>query len=84
MLFILRLVLLGTLGAVVLLYLSGTRRLGKLTQGGLAAALLVMALALLLYASYDLSAFEQLEYEGMLEAAPWVLNLAWDAFGHVE
>ncbi|MCK9525308.1 MAG: metallophosphoesterase family protein [Limnochordia bacterium] len=84
MLFILRLVLLGTLGAVVLLYLSGTRRLGKLTQGGLAAALLVMALALLLYASYDLSAFEQLEYEGMLEAAPWVLNLAWDAFGQVE
>lgn len=83
-LFSLKVVALGALGSVFLLYITGTRKPRQLIQGGLAAALLVVVLAGLLYATYDLSGFEILEYEGMIEAAPWVLGLAWDAFGQVE
>ena len=38
----------------------------------------------MLCATYDLQAFERLEYEGMIEAAPWALNLAWQTLGRVE
>ena len=84
MFFSLKLVTLGVLGSVSLLYLTGVRGPRQLIQGGLAAALLVILVIGVLYSTYDLSGFENLEYEGMIEAAPWVLGLAWDLLAQVE
>lgn len=79
-----KLVGLGIAGSVFFLYLSGTRKLRSLLRGGLSGAVVVLFLIFLLYGTYDMKGFERLEYEGMIEAAPWVLNLAWEAFGQVE
>lgn len=84
LLFVLRLVGLGAAGSVFLLYLAGTKRPRKLILGGVSGALVVVLLVIILYSTYDLSGFERLEYQGMIEAAPWVLNLVWDVFGQVE
>lgn len=82
--FALKLVGLGTAGSVFSLYLSGTRAPKRLIRGGLSGALIVFFLIGLLYGTYDQKGFERLDYEGMIEAAPWVLNLAWEAFSQVE
>ena len=83
-LFALKIVALGAAGSIFLLYLAGARKSKTLIWGGVSGALVVVFLVIMLYFTYDLSGFERLEYEGMIEAAPWVLNLAWDAFGQVE
>lgn len=83
-LFALKIVALGAAGSISLLYLAGARKSKTLIWGGVSGALVVVFLVIMLYFTYDLSGFERLEYEGMIEAAPWVLNLAWDAFGQVE
>lgn len=83
-LFALKIVALGAAGSIFLSYLAGARKSKTLIWGGVSGALVVVFLVIMLYFTYDLSGFERLEYEGMIEAAPWVLNLAWDAFGQVE
>ncbi len=80
----LKLVGLGIAGSMFFLYLVGLREPKRLLRGGLFGALIVLFLIMFLYGIYDMNAFERLEYEGMIEAAPWVLNLAWEAFGQVE
>ena len=70
LLFVLRLVGLGAAGSVFLLYLAGTKRPRKLILGGVSGALVVVLLVIILYSTYDLSGFERLEYQGMIEAAP--------------
>lgn len=82
--FIAKLLLLGTSGAVVSLYLLGARDGKSLLVGGLIGFLFVSVLTGLMYFSYDLQAFEQLEYEGIIEAAPWALDLAWQTLSQVE
>ena len=83
-LFALKVVSLGTAGSVFCLYLWGERRPKKLVRAGASAAGIVLLLVLVVLYTYDVSGFERLEYEGMIEAAPWVLNLVWDALGQVE
>ncbi len=79
-----KLVALGIAGSIFALIVIGVRDLRQLmwaaVTGGTAIILLVGALFL----SYDLQAFERIEYEGIIEAAPWALNLAWEAVDKVE
>ena len=82
--FTLKLVGLGTAGAVFFLFFLGVRESRALLWGSLAGALAVLIVVAMLCATYDLQAFERLEYEGMIEAAPWALNLAWQTLGRVE
>ncbi|MDI9484399.1 MAG: metallophosphoesterase [Bacillota bacterium] len=83
-LFAIRLVGLGAAGPLLLNYCAGDRNPKKLVQSGAAGALLVMLLIALLYFTFDVTGFERLEYEGMIQAAPWVLSMAWEAFDQVE
>lgn len=82
--FAFKLVSLGSLGAVFFLLFVGIRDTKRLLWGGISGALVLLLIVLMLYGIYDLSAFERLEYEGMIEAAPWALNLAWETLGKVE
>ena len=84
LLFFLKVVALGVSGSVFLLFIGGIRQPRQLFLGGVAAALVIVLLVGVLYATYDISGFEHLEYEGMIEAAPWILGLAWDAVAQVE
>ncbi len=83
-LFAVKLIGLGAAGPLLLLSLAGERNPKKLIRSGAAGAVLVLLLLGTLYFTYDTTGFEHLEYEGMIQAAPWVLNLAWDAFDQVE
>ena len=83
-LFSLKLALLASSGAIVFLLILGIKEVRSLAFGGLTGLLVVLLIISTLYVSYDLKAFEHLEYEGMIEAAPWALNLAWEALGQVE
>lgn len=82
--FTLRLMVLAVCGALFGLLILQVRHIPHLIWAGVAGVLVVMFLVISLYATYDLTAFEELEYEGMIEAAPWVLNLAWQALDQVE
>lgn len=82
--FALKLVGLGIAGAIFSLLFIGTRELKQLLRGAaVGGAVLVVLLGTLLL-TYDLHGFERIEYEGIIEAAPWALNLAWEAAGKVE
>lgn len=81
---LLKLVGLAALGAAAGLVLGGGRDWKGLLGAAAAGGALILVLATFLYFTYDIQAFENLEYEGMIEAAPWVLNAAWEALGQVE
>ncbi|NMA99924.1 MAG: hypothetical protein GX971_00175 [Firmicutes bacterium] len=82
--FVLRLAVLGSAGALFGLFFLGVRDLKQLFWGSLGGSALVFILAIMLATTYVIGAFEDLEYEGMIEAAPWVLNVAWQALDQVE
>lgn len=82
--FLLKQVSLAFLGAALGLYAAGIRSAGKLVTGGLAGILGVLVVTGLVLAAYDLEAFQSPEYEGMIEAAPWLLGLVREALGQVE
>jgi len=82
--FLLKQVFLGFVGAAAALLLLGVRTWRALARGGLAGMAMVLLLAALVYATFDLSAFERVEYAGMIEAAPWVLATVRDALDQVE
>ncbi|HHT91476.1 MAG: metallophosphoesterase family protein [Bacillota bacterium] len=83
-LFALKLLALGSLGAVFLLYLADIRNPKQIMWGAVLGALTVLFVLGTLYFSYDPTGFERLEYKGIIEAAPWALNLAWQALDQVE
>jgi hypothetical protein len=82
--FLIKLSLLAFAGAAFALYVLGVRSARTMVRGGLAATVAVLIISGLVYATYDPSGFERLEYEGMIQAAPWVLSMAWEAFDQVE
>lgn len=82
--FLLKLVLLAFLGAMTGLLLLGVRSGRKLLQGGLLGILVVLTAAGLIYITYEPDAFQEVEYEGMIEAAPWLLTVVRDALDQVE
>ncbi len=82
--FVVKLLGLGLFGAVFALFFLGVRDQRTLVWGGIAGVMVILLLVVSVYFTYDLSAFERLEYEGIIEAAPWALNLAWQVLGEVE
>ena len=83
LLYIARLLGLGV-GAVGGLVVFGQQHRRKLALQGLVGALIVMVLTAGVYLSYDVGAFERPEYEGIIEAAPWMLNVVQESLGRVE
>lgn len=82
--FTLKLMFLAACGAVFALIVIGVRELRLFSWAIAASLIFILFLSLGLYYSYDIHAFEDLEYQGMLEVAPWALNLAWQSLEHVE
>lgn len=82
--FLLKQVFLALLGAICGLFVLGVRRPRRLLQGGLAAMMVLLIIVGVVYSTYNLEAFERVEYEGMIEAAPWVLSMVRDALAQVE
>ncbi|NLJ80669.1 MAG: hypothetical protein GX335_06575 [Firmicutes bacterium] len=79
-----KLVLLGAGGALFGLWLSGRRKVKQFLWAAGAGLVLILVVAAGIFWSYDLDAFENPEYEGIIEAAPWVLNMVWEALDRVE
>ncbi len=77
--FALKLVALGVAGSIFALIVLGVRELKQLVWAAVTGAAVIVFLLGALFFSYDLQAFERIEYEGIIEAAPWALNLAWEA-----
>ena len=81
--FLLKQVSLAFLGAALGLCAAGIRSAGKLVQADCRNPRVLVVTGLVL-AAYDLEAFQSPEYEGMIEAAPWLLGLVREALGQVE
>lgn len=73
--FALKLIALSCLGGVLGILVLGRRSLGLLLSGILVGGLLSCLLLGSTYLTYDIKAFEHPEYEGIVEAAPWMINL---------
>lgn len=82
--FLIKLSLLAFAGAAFALYVLGVRSARTMVRGGLAATVAVLIISGLVYATYDPSGFDHMEYQGMIEAAPWVLNVVRDALDQVK
>lgn len=82
--FTLKLMVLGASGAAFALWFMGIRQLRSFMWGTTAALIVVLIMATGTYFTYDLDAYDRLEYEGIIEAAPWVLNMVWEALDRVE
>lgn len=79
-----RLVLLGALGGLIGAWVGGLRRPSRLALSSLCGALVVFLLLGLTYLAYDAGAFEHPQYNGIIEAAPWMFELVQESLGRVE
>ncbi|MGI6148344.1 MAG: metallophosphoesterase family protein [Limnochordia bacterium] len=82
--YVVRLVVLGALGAAIGAWLAGLRRPRALALGVLSGALVVGLVIALTYATFDQDAFANPEYNGIIEAAPWMFELVQDSLDRVE
>ena len=81
--FLSRLLLLAFLGGVAGPYFFGERDRKKLLAAGVTGALLLLILLAGAYLTYSPAAFLSPEFEGILEAAPWMFGLVEEALFHV-
>ena len=72
--FLLRLIFLGALGGIIGAGIVEVSR-SSLFVGLLVGILIVIVGSSFAYYSYDINQFQDAEFEGMLEAAPWMLGL---------
>ena len=81
--FLLRLIFLGMIGGMIG---AGIVKFGPfpLLWGGLVGALVIIIISSLVYYSYDINKFEDPDFEGMLEAAPWMLGLIEEGISDVK
>lgn len=82
--YVARLVTLGALGAGLGAYLAGRRSVRALALSALGGAVLLALIAAAVYASFDVAAFAEPEYHGILEAAPWMLELVQSGLARVQ
>lgn len=73
--FFFRVLLLGFLGGGLGVYLLGVRDIRHSLLGGTAGMLLICLMVLLAAFSYDIQAFANPEFQGVLSAAPWMVGL---------
>ena len=81
--FLLRIIALGFLGGMIGTGLVELSRFSLVT-GGLVGILVVILLSSLVYYSYDINQFQDPNFEGMLEAAPWMLGLIEEGISDVK
>ena len=81
--FLLRIIFLGILGGSIGAGLVEFSR-SSLIFGGLVGALLVILISSFIYYSYDIDQFYDPDFEGMLEAAPWMLGLIEEGFADIK
>ncbi len=81
--FLSRLLILAFLGGTAGPYFFGERNRKKLLAAGLTGALLLSILLACAYLTYSPAAFLNPEFEGILEAAPWMFGLVEEAVFHV-
>lgn len=79
-----RLVLLGSLGALVGAWVGGIRRISSLGLAVVTGAFVVILAFGLTYFTYDANAFTHPQYNGIIEAAPWMFELVQESLGRVE
>ncbi|OWZ83117.1 metallophosphoesterase family protein [Natranaerobius trueperi] len=77
--FSIKLIVLGGAGGFFGTLISGYRNRDKLLFGTLFPTLVIIALLLLTFFTYDVNAFENPEFDGVLEAYPWVMGVVDDS-----
>ncbi|MFZ7102578.1 MAG: metallophosphoesterase family protein [Peptococcaceae bacterium] len=78
--YIVRLFVLAVLGGIAGSLFYDRKRLKPLWCGALVGTLIFLVFILGSIATFDLHAFQNPEYQGALEAAPWMIGLAEQAF----
>ncbi|PKM81810.1 MAG: hypothetical protein CVU89_07220 [Firmicutes bacterium HGW-Firmicutes-14] len=73
-------IILSFCGGVFGLIILQRRSVKELLLGGLIGFLTVSFLLFGTYKTYDIQRFQSPEYEGMLKAAPWMINLVQESF----
>jgi len=81
--FMVRLLLLGSFGGIVGALLVNFERRSFII-GLMVGALLIATLTLITYFSYDVGQFNDPQFEGMLEAAPWMMGLIEEGLNDIE
>ncbi|RQD75416.1 MAG: metallophosphoesterase [Candidatus Syntrophonatronum acetioxidans] len=82
--FFIRILLLGFVGGAAGIYLMGEKKLGKIMGGGSAGLAVLLILILTASFTYNYQAFSTPEFEGVLTAAPWMVNLIEESFIKVD
>ncbi|HHU60952.1 MAG: metallophosphoesterase family protein [Bacillota bacterium] len=82
--YILKLMGIGLSGSVFALLFLGVRDGKRLMRAAVIGALTVLLIATSIFIGYDITGFERVEYEGMIEVAPWVLDLVWQSLDQIE
>ena len=77
-------VLLGGLGGLFGVFISKKASLNNYLAGLVIGCLLVFTIFCVGYITYDVTAFENPQYQGILQAAPWMVNLIQESFLKVE
>mgnify|MGYP006270674907 CR=1 FL=1 len=81
--FLLRLIFLGTIAGIIGAGIVEVDY-SSLFLGGVIGALIIIIVSSLVYYSYDINQFQDPDFEGMLEAAPWMLGLIEEGISDVK
>lgn len=83
-LFVLRILLLAALGGMFGIFLLRRSKPVTYVRGAIIGAILMGILFLGTYNTYDTDSFLTPKYEGILQAAPWMIGLAEEAIGKLD
>ncbi|MBM7556030.1 metallophosphoesterase family protein [Halanaerobacter jeridensis] len=81
--FLLRLIFLATIAGIIGAGIVEFNY-SSLFLGGTIGALIIIIISSLVYYSYDINQFQDPDFEGMLEAAPWMLGLIEEGISDIE
>lgn len=81
---ILKLLAISGIGGLLGVYLLGRRRWVDLLTGFLTGSLIVLLMVTAVYFGYNLQAFANPQYQGIIEAAPWMLGLIQEGLVRVD
>ncbi len=84
LLFLLRVLLLGALGGGLALFLFYNQKQAFFWQGMIIGLLFTILILSTIIYTYDLDAFEDPQFIGMLEAAPWMIALVEEGLRNLE
>ncbi|AGL02615.1 metallophosphoesterase family protein [Desulfoscipio gibsoniae] len=82
--FVIKLIGLAMLGGALGVFLTRKGNLKKYIIGSLTGSITAGVLLAAAYLTYDISAFRNPQYTGVLRVAPWMVGLAQETFGKIE